>query len=715
MMVDASENQDLPKHYRAHLIRTYQLLESDGAIRAKIHSTCEHGWPTGKAAENLRTTLKLDPDKPVTDEHARMAQVMALLANYRQGKYVGDCFSFASASCLHADSPLAVTSHLKEMLEHNRLTLSDEGARSQVPFNGHFSRAAAQVPLLVRMDGKCLGRKVDGGTGDEYDLHNTPGMRAALQALGVPEAEMEFEVCAALWRMDVQDEKNHTVTCEQVIGQVASARHGAHDHGKLTKAALHAFCAQDSVGLLRAWEYTLAAKGTPYSAKIQTEIMVDDLVWDSSGEGRSRSLESAGNASLGRLQSQKRYADVPLGDIANELFRDIGREMGRFCKLYGPDVENKTAGSSGVRDRGGWLLYDRTPPGDPKKWQRIDSEDAFRDAMAGVIQRACEKTSRKIGGYRRDGSSADPIANGKALNALTKDLADHVLTKEFIEFANSRIVQDHPAANGAKFQQAYGGVTVDLAKHLGSKVIHRRELSAEDTSLDKAAKDQTDATEAVKFLCEGLGKMRPELEAKRVESPAGFRIPVANDVHGFTLLPQEFEDAWLHGATPERWIEKNLVEPATKHFEEKRLAPPLMFVLRELCGQGGMEAKDFTAVYQGVASRTGRATNLQQRYSLEVLHEALKEQYAGNPEMLAAAERTLAGRFPFPDPKRIADTNYPSSEDGSPIYLGVQFNPFKGRTELHFINEDGASTGMKDGEWLTGEWKLCTPLPARVA
>jgi hypothetical protein len=713
MMVEASENEDLPDQYRAHLVQVYQDLENDPALGAKINSTCEHGWPKGKAAENLRTTLKLDPDEPVTDEHARMAQVMALLANYRQGR-VGSCFAFAPASCLHADSRVVVVSHLKELLEDNRLTLSDEGVMSQVPFNGHFSRRPAQAPLLVRGDGKCLGSAVNGGGGDEYDLYDTPGMRAALQALGVPETEMEFEVSSALWMMGVQDEKNHTVTCEQVIKQIASTRDGAHDPGKLTKAALHAFCAQDSVGLLRAWEYTLAAKGTPEAAKRQTEIMVAGFVRSPSGDTRAHSLESACKASVDRLSSQTRFEKVPLRKIRGELFNQIEKQMGRFCMLFGPDVESGRLSGDGVSSRGGWLLYDRTPRDDPKKWRRIDSEEAFRDAMVGVLQDASEKAIPNIESYKRAGSSANPLANREALHALAGDLVEHVFTKEFIDLAHSTTTKGRAAANGAPFEQAYGGATTSMVENLGGKRIHTRSLSAEDTSLNKTDKDQTDATEVVRFLCEGLAKMRPQLQAKRDESHAGFRIPVANDVHGFTLLPDGMKDIWLHGATPEDWMAKNLVEPATLQFKERRLDPPLITVLRELAGKTDMEEAKFNAVYQGVANKMGRQRNLQQAYSVEAIYAALKKQYADEPEKLEYAERFLAKRFPFPAPKRIGDTNF-SLDNGNPEYAGVLFNPFKGRTELHCLNGNNVPVAMMQGDWLTGWWDLYSPLPGRVA
>jgi hypothetical protein len=726
MMVDASERQDLPADFREHVIRTLQQLEESPKLARIINSTCEHERPTGPAADTVRATLNLPPDAPVTEADARKALVMALLGELRQ-ENIGDCFVVAPAICLHADSPAVVAGNLKAMLEDNYLTFNSEGVSMKVPFNRHFSRAEAQVPLIAAADGTCYGKAATGGVDRAYYLYETPGIRAALTALGIPETEIQYEVCAALYQMNPQDYGKRTVTPQAVIEHIARNKPGAGNSDKRISSALHAFSAQQSVGLLRAWEFTMAAHGASLNNKRQADILVSKLLYGSPVPDRPdlQSLSARSIAFQQQLASESAFQRAPVEQISVALFRDMEAQMKkRFRRMYDPDFERKTKSYDGVSDRGGWVLYDRTPANDPTKWRRIDSAEMLQDAMTDMVEAAHDQASSNVGGFALDGVPANPQTNRNALRRIVDELVENILDDAFTEYAEARFDTGGGRARNADnilLRGASGGYSDRILENYGGASVHSKTISTKGSpdpsgSGPAASKAPDDASEAVKFLCEGLSRMSAELRNKRDQSHPGFRIPMKNNAHGFTLLPQKMEDVWLRGnATPDEWIERSLEDPAMAHLRESRIKPSLRELLASIRADIGANEHQMTQIYQQVAQHSMRRRDLQQPYTLQHVHDALKahcgRQQDGS-EILERGEDALSKALPVPA-SLLADTNWANNQ-GNRLYMGALYNPYKQRVELCTMDRDGGDRRFQGKDWLEGEWTLYSPLDTRA-
>ena len=99
----------------------------------------------------------------------------------------------------------------------------------------------------------------DGIKEDGARLQDTPGMQAALTALGIPEEQRQATIRDALNRM-VQNNcmLDRGVKLQQIIEYLAYDVQSRAEVTKKEKSALRAFNGKQDVGLLRAWEYTLA-------------------------------------------------------------------------------------------------------------------------------------------------------------------------------------------------------------------------------------------------------------------------------------------------------------------------------------------------------------------------------------------------------------------------------------------------------------------------
>jgi hypothetical protein len=726
MMVDASERQDLPAEFREHVIRTLQQLEESSKLARIVNSTCEHECPTGPAAGTVRATLNLPPDAPVTEADARKALVMALLGELRQ-ENIGDCFAVAPAICLHADLPAVVAGNLKAMLEDNYLTFNSGGTSVQAPFNRSFSRAEAQVPLIATADGTCYGKASTGGVDRAYYLYETPGIRAALTALGIPETEIQYEVCAALYQMNPQDYGKRTVTSQAVIEHIARNRPGAGNPDKRISSALHAFSAQESVGLLRAWEFTMAAHGASIDNKRQADILVTKLLYGTPLSDRPdlQSLSARHTTFELQLASEPAFRRVPVGQIGVALFQDMEALMKkRFCRLYDPDFERKTKSYDGVSDRGGWVLYDRTPADDPAKWRRIDSAGMLQDAMADVVEAAHNRASREVGDFALNGVPADRQANRNALRRIADELVENILDDAFTEYAEAKFDTGGGRARNADnilLRGASGGYLDPIVENYGGASVHSKTISTKGTpdpsgSGPAASKDPDDATEAVKFLCEGLSRMSVELRTKRDQSHPGFRIPVENKSHGFTLLPQYMEGVWLRGnATPEEWMERSLEAPVMAHLQESRIKPPLHELLASIRAEIGANEQQMTQIYQQIAQHSMRRRDLQQPYTLQQVHDALKAHCGKQQDgsgILEKGEGALSQALPVPA-RLLADTNW-ADDQGNRRYLGALYNPYKQRVEMCTMDRAGGNRRIQGADWLEGRWELYSPLDTRA-
>lgn len=247
MLDELHGDETLLAEHKSHMIRTLAAFQHNGRLAATINSVCEDKPLKGGAADVVRATLNVPPDRQLTEADARKAVVMSLLGYLRQGK-VGSCFVTGPAICLLDSAPETVANDLKELLEDNKLTFSNDNTVLEVPLNKHVQDIHAQNKVWVKEDGTTLTAQLAAGPNgtpaltwqEDAKLQDTPGMRAALTALGIPEGAWQAAISAALQRMGRAgvDSAKHGTTFAQIIRLVAG-----NELATRVEPAQHAFIA----------------------------------------------------------------------------------------------------------------------------------------------------------------------------------------------------------------------------------------------------------------------------------------------------------------------------------------------------------------------------------------------------------------------------------------------------------------------------------------
>jgi hypothetical protein len=182
------------KHASAMLKR----LVTDKKLQDTLNSIKKPD-PANPACAMVRATLGLPADVEVTEVHARQAAVSALLSQLRQND-VGSCFATAIAIEAQAKKPDVFLEDMKSLLETGKV-----------------------VRQRTKLDSKVKLRRADA------DVPATPGLDAALAALGIARGDMAAARRAALveLRKATPTATEDEFTPEQIFKQITENRKGS--------------------------------------------------------------------------------------------------------------------------------------------------------------------------------------------------------------------------------------------------------------------------------------------------------------------------------------------------------------------------------------------------------------------------------------------------------------------------------------------------------
>ena len=665
MLDQLKTNKTLPAEHRQHLIRTLVKLKQGGELANTINSICQDKPLKGGAADVVRGTLDLPLEHAPTKEDARKAVVMSLLGYLRQSDGVGSCFATAPAICLLDSSPETVARDMKELLEDHKLTFQQHGILFEAPLNLHIYQGA-ELPL--RADGTY--NSSNGFRAERRKLIDSPGMQAALNALGIPENERQAAITGALSQMGYTSRQRMSSAgnCKQIIEYLARTTPSTADPDKRIASTLRTFNGKQDVGLLQAWEYTLATSaqmplGQMNWNQISTDIhQVSIAIFHGRGEipGRPelQSPVQKSSAIQEQLCSDQRFKQTEPRQINQHLFNEISALFEkRFVQQFDMNVSRPGAPAlDGVSEYGGFTLYEKIPADNPSQWKRIHNADAFQDAMVHLVKDASETARTHV-----DSMPGDLEAKREALHLIADHVMASIQDKTFIEHAVLQMNQraaTQPLGNINQYkltpwEMDKGSYPDTIIKRYGGKLAHYGKVFPA-TSQNIADAPSSGATQSkaddmrplVNFFCEGLTKMARKLQAKAQESPDGFKIPVMCGAHAFSLMPMEMKELWSDNpVTPEKWIDDNLKKPAMQWLKSAKV---------------------------------------------------------------------LTDKIPA---KIIADRNW-TFDDGHPQYLGILYNPFTNKVEAKIMRRDGTGRrpikeGKKDKNWLVVNdyfYEMFTPL-----
>ena len=700
LMLDQLEDDKImPPEHRHHLMRTLNKLKQGGELAETINSICEDKPLKGGAADVIRGTLNLPPEHDLTKEDARKAVVMSLLGYFRQSA-VGTCFATAPAICLHDSSPEVVAGNMKELLEEQKLRVLQDGIVLGAPLNKHIFRGE-ENRLHVGEDGMVL-RAESNGTYTKHNLQDIPGMKAALNALGIPENEQQAMLAIALSQMRLASSQDmQRVDCKEIIEHLVHHSKGTDDPDKKRAAALRAFNGRQNVSLLQAWESTLA-----------TSAMMGDSLFNErafaplfsakklSSRPDLQSPVAKNTTFVAQLAADPRFKPNQLRQVNNSLLDEIDALcQRRFTHQYDLNIALSSGSSDGRSIYGGVTLYEKTPADDPSQWKRIDNADAYQEAVVRLVKDA----SIIAMSYVNEISGDPENKQEEGLRLITDRLVADIQDKTFIEYA---VLQMNPEAANAPFgdanqyafspwKNASGGPAEPIVKSYGSVAAHSKNTSPMALNL-AGSPAADDVMDLVNFICEGFSHahMAPLLQAKAQESPDGFRIPLNQGPHVFTLMPMAMKEVWSDNPmTSEEWVDANLKEPVNKWLDAPQTSLPLLNRLRAMNAVIRATPESIQAIHHDILEKYkksgGSKFNFEEPpYTLRDVHEKLSEYCRSqeNGDELLAKLQTRMSMAPIPC-KVIGDTNW-TSPAGRSLYMGVLYNPFTDKLEVNEMHPD---------------------------
>lgn len=731
LMEDVNINTQLPVHHRENLMRTLAHMGQGGELATTLNSICAHPGVRlrGPAADLVHATLNLPPgQQQLTAVHARKAAAMALLGNLRQGK-VGSCFATSAAIVLHEDAPEVVARDLKTLLETNKLVFDRNGTKFDMPLNKRISTGDLDIEVLMRADGTCHGNASNNGNGGpSYRLHETPGMQAALTALGIPQPMMEQAVTTALRQMNLQGDITYRVSKRSILEHIARNHANPALPGNPLASALNAYAGREDVRLLRAWEYTLAGAAEIDRQAVHVDMFSAAALFGPDIPGRPDlgSLARHTGMLTRQLAADARFRSTPLQPLSTHLFNDIQAVMkNRFMLQYDADIKQGTLSSDGVSNRGGFVLYDRLPPNDPSKWVRIDNPKTFQQALAHAVSEAAWRTHAGM-----QNMPGNPQANQAALQEYVRHLGRHIHSDAFTEFTARNMnpnVAGQPGidlqqcgnlpwkqARGADFRavfRQYGGTSCFLSPALPSAGTIDQSESGQAPGMRRPPR-AGDATPVLSFVFDSLREMKSELGSpidQRVK-----KLPIGNSLHAFSLLTGTFRDALQYeSVTSEQWIHHHVTAPAMHHVAAERTEPPLQQFISELSRALGLTPHNAQLFASSIAGHIPMNAGGHQRYTLTHLHRELVRYCESQPpaqrdKLYAAGEAVMWSLAPVPGVV-IADTNWSDSR-GNPKHMLAVHHPFRNSVDLHVADFDGKNRHKLGGEWTAGQWTLGSPI-----
>ncbi|GAB4272801.1 MAG: hypothetical protein Tsb0018_04820 [Opitutales bacterium] len=251
------ENAPQSPHNKRMIQYLDALIQNENGLRDLLESISAPPNQSSKAADKIRATLELPPDTEVTASHARQAGLSALLSEIRQHDYVGSCFATSVAIKAHDGDPIRFLREIKELIQNDSLTVSNERANVEVPIATSVNITALRRPITIEIDTKktppapylmAVGKNE---LLQSMPLASIPGLQAAMNVLGIPEGERDNIL------LDIAQGLGKKTTIEGILKALVDTQGLKNAEHKLTQA-IDAFQGEESNPMLRAWEYTLA-------------------------------------------------------------------------------------------------------------------------------------------------------------------------------------------------------------------------------------------------------------------------------------------------------------------------------------------------------------------------------------------------------------------------------------------------------------------------
>ncbi|HYD63728.1 MAG TPA: hypothetical protein VEC35_25460 [Noviherbaspirillum sp.] len=363
------------------------------------------------------------------------------------------------------------------------------------------------------------------------------------------------------------------------------------------------------------------------------------------------------------------------------------------------------------------LYYRRRPSDEPSQWVRIESQESFQECLEHLTEDAARISDDEI--HFETESQQHHNLFRAAIKELSRDLKSHIRTPEFIEHVMRKMAQhqggtdevDIALTENAPWKAVSGSNAYGLVRHYGAG-----EFNINPTPTSEGPRRFKTPHDFMVYLGYALNAIKPQLLEKATVTGLDFEVVVGNGNHAFTLSPGALQNCWYgENGEPDDfgiWTSSMLQPSANAYLNEPRSSPPLATLLRSMEKEAGISKQEMEELYRKHASSTEALDTKGGSYLLRDIRKALWDYCDQKPreeegKLLTKVGDYLSSVFPTPA-LRFARTNY-LTNSGSAEDIAVSRNQFTGKTELHFMDEEG---GLKPvpHEYFEFGWTVYEPI-----
>jgi len=268
------------------LLQTLDVINKSPEILQQLQNVTKPASPNFISNAIIRITLNLKEDDVITDNHARLVVLAALLSDIRQGD-VGSCFATCVSILMMGTLRSKVISDFADIIKNGKL--SRPSATDQTDFVPTIDIADNNVQIQQYIDKSGKLEYIDG------DIWQSPGIIAACKQIGIVGKDVETEIKNAIayifQKKYLSDNVTVGVSVDELVELLIVRTQGKLNPQKFKDVktlAEVAFSAETNTPLLRAWESCLAAmseaKSGDYKRQRILECVVSQLkqAWPSS-------------------------------------------------------------------------------------------------------------------------------------------------------------------------------------------------------------------------------------------------------------------------------------------------------------------------------------------------------------------------------------------------------------------------------------------------
>jgi hypothetical protein len=533
------KNQTTPLNYEINILNTLKALEESSKLRSMIEAVKKPLSSDSPVNLVIRAALNLGPEETLTDHHARMTVLSALLSHHRQGNSA-DCFAAHLIEVLLSSSNLETPANdLSALIREGKLVRNTHGVQTDLPFLLVSSNDMNDKLLVIDREGNLIKNSKKIGTFKELDTFSH-----IAKVLGMNDHKKYAQ--SALDKLFSQN-PNHSEYTQIKLGKAInlfikewSSAHSNAALGEMTAAARFVASAQIGHPLLRIWENCVAGMVESHS-ETHLRTSIAKCIIDS--------LE----------QFIKQYGGISNKDSAGIMQMLRQKIIHKIHLYYDPSIANASMTFDSHSAEGAFVLYDKAQSNQLKswKWSRIDNPALFQEFVERIVIDIEDEWLMHAG------------ALGGSLTALKmffSELRQYCRSLSFIKSSMQRYSTLVPYVNltTSSFEDLRCAPWMNKLGHDANLVLQIYSESGSTLPVNRV--QPRNAAELFSHLIEYGRFLLKSGEHSFLDNPYKMLPMRIMNTHAFCLMPGHptLQKALLAQQAPDEWIAQNLQSKAWK-------------------------------------------------------------------------------------------------------------------------------------------------------